>query len=85
MCEFPPLEYEREPLRDRSARRLNQQRPVAGSRASGKGGGTLSPGRHVVYRHNTPLTNLFVEMLDRVGVRVASFGDSTGRLPALTV
>ncbi len=51
---------------------------------AGKGGGTLRCGRHVRYARNTPLCNLYVEMLDRMGCRVQSFGDSNGRLPDLT-
>ena len=47
---------------------------------AGKGGGTIKPGRHVKYPKETPLTNLYVSMLDRMGVQVDSFGDSTGRL-----
>jgi len=50
----------------------------------GKGGNTLKTGRHVKYSRNTPLCNLFVEMLDRMGVQTQSFGDSTGRLESLT-
>ncbi len=50
---------------------------------AGKGGGTLTPGQHVRFRRETPLTNLYVSMLDRVGVHVESFGDSTGRLSGL--
>lgn len=49
----------------------------------GKGGGTLLPGRHLVYPRNTPLTNLYLSLLDRVGVNEPSFGDSTGRLSGL--
>jgi hypothetical protein len=50
---------------------------------AGKGGGTLKAGRHVRYPNETPLMNLYLCMLDRVGVTVDSFGDSTGRLPSL--
>jgi hypothetical protein len=50
---------------------------------AGKGGGTLKTGRHVRYKKDTPLTNLYLSMLDRVGVSVPSFGDSTGRLTGL--
>jgi hypothetical protein len=50
----------------------------------GKAGGTIKTGRHVKYPRNTPLNNLWVSMLDRLGVRVPSFGDSTGRLAQLT-
>jgi hypothetical protein len=52
---------------------------------AGKGAGTLDSGRHVRYRRNTPLCNLFLEMLDRMGARTDRFGDSTGRLQSLTV
>jgi hypothetical protein len=50
---------------------------------AGKGGGTLKPGRHVRYPKETPLTNLYVSMLDRMGAKVDSFGDSNGPLTGL--
>jgi hypothetical protein len=50
---------------------------------AGKGGGTLKPGRHIRYPKETPLTNLYVSMLDRMGAKVDSFGDSNGALPGL--
>ena len=50
---------------------------------AGKGGGTLKTGRHLRYPRETPLTNLYLSMLDRMGVHVDSFGDSTGRLKGL--
>jgi hypothetical protein len=50
----------------------------------GKGGGSLRTGRHIRYPRNTPLCNLYLEMLDRMGCRMDRFGDSTGRLPSLT-
>jgi hypothetical protein len=49
----------------------------------GKAGGAFKAGWHVRYPKETPLTNLFVTMLDRFGVRVDKFGDSTGRLAGL--
>ncbi len=49
----------------------------------GKGGGTISAGRHLVYRRNTPLMNLYLCLLDRMGLQEKSFGDSTGRLTGL--
>jgi hypothetical protein len=52
---------------------------------AGRGGGTLTPGRHVSYSFETPMTNLFVSMLERMGAPVASFNDSTGPLPGLLV
>jgi hypothetical protein len=51
---------------------------------AGRAGGTLTSGRHVRYPRNTPLCNLFLEMLDRMGCTSERFGDSTGRLPLLT-
>ena len=47
---------------------------------AGRGGGTIRTGRHIRYPKETPLTNLYVSMLDRMGVKVAGFGDSTGPL-----
>jgi hypothetical protein len=45
----------------------------------GKGGG-LRPGRHLQYAKETPLCNLYVWMLQRLGAPTTTFGDSTGRL-----
>lgn len=46
----------------------------------GSGGGTLLSGRHVRYPQETPMCNLFLSLLDRVGATPERFGDSTGRL-----
>jgi hypothetical protein len=51
---------------------------------AGRAGGTLKPGRHVKYPVETPITNLYVSMLDRMGVAVENFGDSNGRLDGLS-
>jgi len=48
---------------------------------AGKGGGTIQTGRHVRYERETPMNNLFLSMLDRVGAPIERLGDSTGRLP----
>ncbi len=50
---------------------------------AGGGGGTLSPGRHVVLESSTPMTNLYTAMLDRMGVKAEKVGDSTGRLDSI--
>ena len=50
---------------------------------AGRGNGTVKPGRHVRFPQETPLTNLHLSMLDRMGVPAEAFGDSTGRLAAL--
>jgi hypothetical protein len=42
--------------------------------------GGLRGGRHLVAAPRTPAANLFVELLDAVGVETPSFADSTGRL-----
>ena len=47
---------------------------------AGKGGGTLTPGRHVRFPRNTPMANLYLSMLDRMGVPADKLGDSTGLL-----
>jgi hypothetical protein len=47
---------------------------------AGKAGGTIDTGRHVRYEPGTPVTNLYLSMLDRVGVPAEQLGDSTGRL-----
>jgi hypothetical protein len=46
----------------------------------GGGGGTLKPGRHVHYEKETPMTNLYLSLLDRMGVKADKLGDSTGKL-----
>jgi hypothetical protein len=47
---------------------------------AGGGGGSLTPGRFVNYG-STPMSNLYMSMADRFGVRgIQRFGDSTGRL-----
>jgi hypothetical protein len=51
---------------------------------AGRGSGTIRAGRHIRYAFNTPLNNLWLSMLDRIGSRVESLGDSTGRLANLT-
>lgn len=49
----------------------------------GKGAGTVQPGRHIKYANNTPMTNLFLTLLDKIGVKRDFLGDSTGRLTGL--
>lgn len=50
---------------------------------AGSGGGRLKTGRHMVFTPNTPMNNLFLSMLDAVGVKVEKLGDSTGKLQGL--
>jgi hypothetical protein len=46
----------------------------------GRGNGTLRTGRHIDYGKDTPVTNLLLALLERVGVRPGRLGDSTGLL-----
>src|SRR5688572_20983234 len=50
---------------------------------AGKAGGTLAPGRHIRFEDNTPMTNLYLATLERMGVKQDRFGDSTGVLKNL--
>ncbi len=50
---------------------------------AGGGGGTLHPGQHLQLEDSTPMTNLYVSMLDRMGVGAERVGDSTGKLEAI--
>ncbi|MDG2168201.1 MAG: DUF1552 domain-containing protein, partial [Opitutales bacterium] len=47
--------------------------------AGGASGG-MKGNRHIRYDKVTPLANLHLSLLDKVGVRLDSFGDSTGKL-----
>ena len=51
---------------------------------AGRAGNTLKPGRHMVYPEKTPLNNLFLSMLDRMGIPTETLGDSTGKLEHLS-
>jgi len=49
----------------------------------GGGAGTLQGGRHLVYPQDTPLTNLQVTLLHKMGVPAERLGDSTGQFTEL--
>jgi hypothetical protein len=61
-------------------RHLHHDLPVL---VMGKANRAWQTGRHVQYGKDTPMTNLFLTMLDRLGLRPESIGDSTGRLEHL--
>ena len=44
----------------------------------GGGAGAIKGGRHLVYPEHTPLTNLQLTLLDKMGVPTEKIGDSTG-------
>jgi hypothetical protein len=48
---------------------------VAGGQATG-----LKGGEYIHYKNTTPLANLHLSLLDKAGVRLDSFADSTGHL-----
>jgi hypothetical protein len=58
----------------------------------GPAGGTLKTGRQLSFPKKTPVANLYLEMLHRMGAPVGEFGDSKsskhaaydGRLPGLS-
>ena len=50
----------------------------------GGGAGQIKGGRHIRYPKDTPVTNLFLSMLDKLGVPADRIGDSTGRLALLS-
>jgi hypothetical protein len=58
---------------------------------AGKAGGSLKSGRHIAYKKNTPMANLYVEMTARMGDKSGTFGNCRtsphaaydGKLPEL--
>src|SRR5690606_9823191 len=52
---------------------------------AGRGGGTITTGRHVRFPTETPVCNLFLSMLERMGAPTDWIGDSTGLLSGLQV
>jgi hypothetical protein len=61
-------------------RHLEENLPIA---LAGGGKGTLRPGRRVRAAVKTPLCNLYLAMLHRMGIEEQSFGDSTEPLQGL--
>lgn len=50
----------------------------------GGGAGALKGGRHLVYPDDTPLTNLQLTLLNKLGVPIETLGDSTGQFNELS-
>jgi hypothetical protein len=50
----------------------------------GGGAGTIKGGRHLVYPDDTPLTNLQLTLLNKMGVPAETLGDSTGQFRELS-
>ena len=51
---------------------------------AGTGGGYIKTGRRIVYRRETPMCNLFLTMMDRMGVQLSTSATATGKLDGLT-
>jgi len=51
---------------------------------AGRGDGQLKTGRHIAYEKSTPMTNLYLSLLERMDVPTEKLGDSTGPLKFLT-
>jgi len=51
---------------------------------AGGAGGRIRGGRHIRYKQGTPMTDLFLTMLDLAGVHPEKIGDSTGKLELLS-
>ncbi len=65
-----------------SNRHLHDNLPLL---LAGGAAGAIRGGRHVKYAKGTPMTNLFLSMLDKMGVQQEKIGDSNGRAEFLTV
>jgi hypothetical protein len=50
---------------------------------AGRAGGAFKTGRRILQRKETPMCNLFLTMMDRMGVKMDHFGDSSGQLQGL--
>ncbi len=50
----------------------------------GGGAGLVTGGRHLRYPSGTPVTNLFLTVLDKLGVPVETIGDATGQVEHLS-
>jgi hypothetical protein len=49
------------------------------------GGGNFRLGQHIVYPKDTPMNNLFLTLLDKMGVPTEKLGDSTGPIEHLSL
>jgi Protein of unknown function (DUF1552) len=50
---------------------------------AGGGAGAVKGGRHIKYAEQTPLANLHLTLLEKVGVRMDAFADSKGKVDEL--
>ena len=64
-----------------SDKHLHENLPVL---VAGSGGGQIKGGRHVRFGGNTPISNLYMTLLDKLQIPIERFGDSTGRIELLS-
>ncbi len=69
-----------DPLRKQHEQRQPARSRPAAARPGGRSRRQLKGGRHLQFAPHTPMSNLLLSMLDKLGVRQPSFGDSTGNL-----
>ena len=51
----------------------------------GQGDGGIKGGRHLRYQADTPMANFYLTLVDKLGLPLEHFGDSTGKLELLSV
>ena len=51
----------------------------------GGGTGQLKGGRHIQYSADTPISNLYLTIMDKLGIQADKFGDSTGQVNLASV
>ena len=51
---------------------------------AGGAAGRMKGGRHIRFERTTPLANLHLTLLDKVGVRLDKFADSNGKIQQLS-
>ncbi len=61
-------------------RHRHNQLPIV---LAGHGGGRFENGRHNDLGGDTPLNNLYLSLLDNMGVKTDTFGDATGRVKTI--
>lgn len=51
----------------------------------GQGDGGIKGGRHLRFKADTPMANFYLTLVDKLGLPLERFGDSTGKLDLLSV
>jgi hypothetical protein len=64
-----------------SNRHIHENLPVL---LFGRGNGALKPGRHIDFGKEVPVTNLYLTLMDRMGVAPETVGDSNGKVEHLS-